>query len=118
MEYYKTLDECIPDGQDFQNWVMRTHLKIHPKIIEKQVTDIDTLTPNIIIDFSEIVDNEKKCEICDEYKTTAQDRLHSNQVWCDDCNESQIQCIVCECWMFNDDGNVCDDCQESESDDE
>jgi len=34
MENYKTLDECIPDNQYFQDWVYKTHLRIHPKIIE------------------------------------------------------------------------------------
>ena len=29
------LDECIPDGEDFQNWISKTHLKIHPELINK-----------------------------------------------------------------------------------
>ena len=26
------IDDCIPDGKDFQNWVMRTHLKVFPEL--------------------------------------------------------------------------------------
>jgi hypothetical protein len=31
---YKTLDESIPDLKDFQDWVYKTHLKLHPRIIK------------------------------------------------------------------------------------
>jgi hypothetical protein len=32
---YKTIDECCPDGEDFQNWVMKFHIKIHPKLVKQ-----------------------------------------------------------------------------------
>lgn len=32
MEQVKSLEECIPEGDDFQRWVMRTHLRIHPEL--------------------------------------------------------------------------------------
>lgn len=34
-ERYKSIDDCIPDGKDFQNWVQKTHLKIHPELVTK-----------------------------------------------------------------------------------
>ena len=25
--------DCAPEGDDFQRWVMRTHLRIHPELV-------------------------------------------------------------------------------------
>lgn len=29
-----SLDESVPDGQDFQNWVIKTHMKVHVQLIK------------------------------------------------------------------------------------
>ena len=34
---YKILEDCIPNGKDFQNWLIRFHLKIHPQLIKKSL---------------------------------------------------------------------------------
>jgi hypothetical protein len=42
---HKTLEDCIPEGQDFQNWVIKTHIKIHPLIKKEPKTkEISTQT--------------------------------------------------------------------------
>jgi hypothetical protein len=33
MEQGKPLMDCAPEGDDFQRWVMRTHLRIHPELV-------------------------------------------------------------------------------------
>jgi hypothetical protein len=32
MEQGKSLQECVPEGDDFQRWVMKTHLRIYPEL--------------------------------------------------------------------------------------
>lgn len=33
MEQVKSLEECIPEGDDFQRWVYKTHIKLHPALM-------------------------------------------------------------------------------------
>ena len=32
---YKSFDDCIPEGEDFQNWFKKLILKIHPELVRK-----------------------------------------------------------------------------------
>jgi hypothetical protein len=74
MEHYKILDECIPDGQDFQDWVYKTHLRIHPKIIQHyninntkdEDEDEDEIQPHCYICFNMNMNLNVTCFNCDK----------------------------------------------------
>ena len=37
----REVPNCIPDEKDFQNWVQRTNLKIHPELVRKLIKPED-----------------------------------------------------------------------------
>lgn len=57
-----------------------------------------------------------ECEICGICEPSVILRARSNQDWCAECNESQVACSKCGCWMSETSmvDQICADCEDDE----
>ena len=53
-----------------------------------------------------------ECQLCGSSNENVRWRAHSAQIWCNSCEEGQIECHLCENWCWGDEnGGVCGDCR-------